>query len=132
MALSKNALAIGGWGMQILLMSDRMRERTALRRLLKQDPALNVIEEAGQVGGFLERVQDTQPDLVLLDWELVKSQVTDLAAARRALDQTLKIVAFGQGQEARQAAVAAGVNAFVSRKEPIERLLNTYVAFVKR
>jgi DNA-binding NarL/FixJ family response regulator len=101
-----------------------MGDRALLRRLLKRDPALNVIEEAGQVGGFLERLQDTQPDLVLLDWEVAKSQVTDLAAARRAFDQSLKVVAFGRGREARQAAEAAGVNAFVSREDPIERLLN--------
>lgn len=111
--------------MQILLMSDRMRERAALRRLLKQDSALNVIEETGQVGGFLERVRDTQPDLVLMDWELARFRAADLAAARRTLDRSLKVVAFGQGQEARRAAVVAGANAFVSREEPIEQLLNT-------
>jgi DNA-binding NarL/FixJ family response regulator len=109
--------------MQVLLVSNQ--EHTALRWLLEQDPALNVIGEVDKVGGLPERVRETQPDLVLLDLDWAEFRAAELAAVRRALDQSLKVVAFGQGQEARQVAVAAGANAFVSRKEPIERLLNT-------
>jgi two-component system response regulator DesR len=100
-------------------------EHGVLTRLLEQDPALNVIGEADEGRGFLELVREAQPDLVLLDWDLPEIRAADLAAARRSLKQPLRAVAFGQGQEARRTAVAAGVDAFVSREEPIERLLNT-------
>ena len=110
--------------MQILLASGSV-EHGALRQLLEQDPALNVIGEVDEGQGFLELVRETQPDLVLLNWDRPEIRSADLAAARRSLEQPLKAVAFGQGQEARRTAVAAGVDAFVSRGEPVERLLNT-------
>jgi DNA-binding NarL/FixJ family response regulator len=111
--------------MQILLADSHVKERTALRRLLEQDPELSVVGEAAEAKDLLTQVRLLHPDLVLFDWGLPGLEVSDLLSALYAVWCPVKVVAFGQHGEARQRAMAAGVDAFVSREDPVEWLLAT-------
>jgi DNA-binding response OmpR family regulator len=80
---------------------------------------------------LLFEVNDVQPDLVLLDWELPGLSGNGHLSALRALNSKLKVIALSGRPEARQAALTCGVDAFVSKVEPPERLLAA-VAFIRQ
>jgi DNA-binding NarL/FixJ family response regulator len=108
--------------MRVLLADNRTKERAALKRLLKQDPELCLVGEATEVKSLLAQAQAIHPDLVLLDWGLLVLGGADLLPD--LLGCSLKVVAFGEHAQARAEALAAGVDAFVSKQEPVEELLN--------
>jgi DNA-binding NarL/FixJ family response regulator len=117
--------------MRILLADNQARVRFALRALLDQQPGLTVVGEASEVGDTLLQVKTVQPDLVLLDWDLRGSWnnlhllvgVTELLLALHKVCPAVKIIALSARPELRPAILAAGVDAFVSKTDPPERLL---------
>jgi len=111
--------------MYVLLAGDLERERTALKRLLEQDSELNVVGEVTEAEALLAQLQESRPDLVLLEWGLPGLRATDLVPALHCLGRPVKVVVFGARSETQQEALAAGADAFVSKQEPVEELLNT-------
>ena len=109
--------------MRVLLADDQTKVRSALRLLLEQEPGLSVVGEAAEAEDLLAQAEATQPDLVLLDWELPGLRTDDQLSVLRALCPQLKVIALSGQPEARRAALSAGADAFVSKGEPPERLL---------
>ena len=110
-------------GMRVLLADDQSKVRSALRLILEHQPDLNVLGEAVDAQGLLDWVRLVCPDVVLLDWELPGLPRHDLLSALRGLCPHLKVIALSGRPEARQAALAAGADAFVSKGDPPEQLL---------
>ena len=126
--------------MRVLLADDQTKVRSALRLLLEQEPGLSVVGEADEAEGLLTQVQRTQPDVVLLDWELPGLRAADpstpstgsgassgqrLLSALRSVGCPLRVIALSGHVEACEEALAAGADAFVSKGDPPERLLTT-------
>lgn len=111
--------------MRVLLADNQARVRSALRRLLEQEPDFNVVGEVTEVEGLLNQMQTIHPDLVLLHWEMPGLQEADFLSNLHCLGCRLKVLAFSARREASQEALAAGADAFVSKGEPVEHLLNT-------
>jgi DNA-binding NarL/FixJ family response regulator len=109
--------------MRVLLADDRRKVRSALRLLLEQGPGLSVVGEVIEAQDLLAQVQVTHPDLVLLDWELPGLRTNGLLSTLRRACPDLCIIALSGRPEARRAALSAGVDAFVSKGDPPERLL---------
>ena len=117
--------------MRVLLADDQANVRSALRLLLAQEPDLDIAGEVTETEELLVQVEATCPDLVLLDWELPGTHATArptdagqrLILALRACCPGLKIIALSVYPEARQAALAAGVDSFVSKGDPPDQLL---------
>ena len=108
--------------MRILLADNQTRVRFALRTLLDQQPGLIVVGEAGETGDTLSQVEAVHPDLVLLDWDL-RGSVLELLPALYHMCPALKVIALSARPELRSAILAAGADAFVSKTDPPERLL---------
>ncbi len=112
-----------GAGMRILIADGQDRVRFALRVLLAQQPGLQVAGEASYGAGLLAQACAAGADLVLVDWELPGlAEAGGLPALRRACS-TLQVVVLSSRPGVRQAARAAGADAFVSKGDPPERLL---------
>jgi DNA-binding NarL/FixJ family response regulator len=109
--------------MRILIADDQSKVRFALRVLLERQPGLQVVGETSDTGDLLIQLSVTCPDLVLLSWELPGADEIDLLPAIRRICPKLPVIALSGRLEARQIATAAGVDAFVSKSEPPERLL---------
>ncbi len=109
--------------MRVLIADDRPQVRSALRLLLRQEPNLTVVGEAGDTEQLLELAAEQQPDLVLLDWELPGWDGFATLTELRAAQPELVVIALSGRPEARRAALEAGVDAFVSKGDPPERLL---------
>jgi DNA-binding NarL/FixJ family response regulator len=120
--------------MRILLADDQSDIRSALRLLLEQDEnAWHVIQEVENSKQLLEEVETMRPDLILLDWELQglvhsgrassKQPLPDIVGELKNLHPALKIMVLSGRMEAQAEALAAGADAFVSKGDPPERLL---------
>ena len=111
--------------MRILLADDQPKTRYALRLLLEREPELDVVGEAAEAETLLTQLETIQPDVVLLDWELPGLAVVGGLPAVRTICPQLLIIALSGRLEARRAALAAGVDAFVSKSKPPSQLLAT-------
>jgi DNA-binding NarL/FixJ family response regulator len=109
--------------MRILLADDQPRVRFALRALLDRQPGMEVVGEAMDGEGLLAQAKEACPDLVLFDWGLTRLAGIDLVSALREVCPNIVAVVISGRLRARQAALAAGADAFVSKADPPERLL---------
>lgn len=82
-----------------------------------------MIGEAAETEDLLAQVGTACTDLVLLDWELPDRGGAAILAGLRAARPGPVVIALSGRPEARRAALAAGADAFVSKRDPPERLL---------
>jgi two-component system response regulator DesR len=109
--------------MHILLADDQHSVRSALRLLLQQEADWGVVSEAVNAQELFDQVRVTAPDVVLLDWELPGLDSQIAVTALRELRPCLSIIALSGRPEARQPALDAGVEVFVSKGDPPEQVL---------
>jgi DNA-binding NarL/FixJ family response regulator len=98
-----------------------------MRLLLTQEPDVVVVGEAAHLDAVLAGVAACHPDLVVLDWELLRqspgqSGIAALDDLRMASPELFVVVLSGL-PEARREALAAGADVFVSKGDPPEKLL---------
>jgi DNA-binding NarL/FixJ family response regulator len=106
-----------------LLADDQPKVRFALRVLLERQPGLAIVGEATDRNDLLDRVATTLPDVVLLGWELPGMTAKDSLSRLRRIRPDLLVIALSGRCEARHAALSAGADAFVSKRDPPECLL---------
>jgi DNA-binding NarL/FixJ family response regulator len=117
--------------MQVLLADDQAKVRSAIRLLLDQEQDVEVVGEAVDATGLVDWVKVASPDLVLLDWELPGFEPSLLVRLRR-LCPSLSVIGLSGRPESRHAALSAGADAFVSKGDPPEELLEAIGACQKR
>jgi len=116
--------------MKILLADDNPEVRSALRLLLEQEPVLAMVTEAADTHALLVHLKENCPMVVLLDWELPGLHTSNVLMTIRSRCPELKIIALSSKFEARQEALAARVDAFISKAEPPEKILSTLWSFI--
>lgn len=110
--------------MRILIADDQPKVRFALHILLNRQPGIKVVGEVVDAHELLHMVQQTNPDLLLLDWELPGLTENGFLPNLQRTKPNLSIIALSGRSEASRAALAAGVNAFVSKVDPPDCLLS--------
>jgi two-component system response regulator DesR len=111
--------------MRVLVADNDPRVRTALNMLLKFEPELAIAGESTDASSLLAPAKELQPDLVLLDWELPGSSIAGLIERLREAETPCKVIILSRRPEADQAARSAGADAFVSKTDPADSLLET-------
>ena len=109
--------------MRILLADDQPQVRFALRVLLERQPGVDGVAEAIDAGELLQQIRATCPDLVLLAWGLPGMAMPDLISALHGTCPHLAVIALSGRPEARNPALEAGADGFVSKADPPEHLL---------
>lgn len=109
--------------MQILLADDQPKLRFGLRLLLEREPDYEIIGEAADAESLWSQLEALQPDLLLLDWELPGLSPANTLLRLHMAFPRLKVVALSGRLGARQIALTAGADAFVSKGSPPESLL---------
>lgn len=115
----------GTWGMRILIADDMPKVRTALQLLFQQQGRLNVVGAIARSADLVTSVKGLHPDPVLLDWELAGESTSAMLSELRRLEHPPSVVALSSEPEARDVALAAGVDAFISKSDPPEHILAT-------
>jgi DNA-binding NarL/FixJ family response regulator len=108
--------------MRILLADSQAKVRFALRVLLERQPGLVVVGEAASTQELLTHAALCCADLLLLDWNLV-GPAAELLETMRQDHPDLYVIVLSGRPEAREVALAAGADAFVSKGNPPEHLL---------
>jgi two-component system response regulator DesR len=108
--------------MRVLIADDQANVRSALRLILSQDAGMKVVGEVSSRDDLIASVRMATPDLVLLEWELINAEPGGPISALREAFPGLKIVAMSGRPESRPDALAAGVDGFISKVDPPNRL----------
>ena len=101
--------------MRILVTGCRAEGRSALELFLQNRPGLDVVAEAGDIQTLLTQAEAAQPDVILLDWDLCDRPLADLISALHLLESQPGLIVINAPAESKQAALAAGADAFVVR-----------------
>ena len=109
--------------MRILLADAQTKVRFALRVLLERPPGFEVVGDAACAEELFAHTAVSRPDVVLLDWSVAGTAADDLMLALRCSCPGLGVIVLSGRPEAREAALAAGADAFVSKGNPPEDLL---------
>ena len=109
--------------MQILVADKRSRIRFALRLLIEQATEHTIVDEVADVGSLSLKIQETMPDLVLLEWELSAERCGTLIASIKENNPQMKVVVLSSQPKWRRTALNSGADDFVSKGDSPERLL---------
>lgn len=118
--------------LRVVLADDQASVRSALHLLLAQEPGMEVVAETADATALLRAVDEREADLVLLDWELPGLPAAQLLRLLRYEQPLLKVVAMSSRPEARQAALEAQVDAFVSKNEGPQHVLSAILSPYRR
>jgi DNA-binding NarL/FixJ family response regulator len=106
----------------VLLAAPQSDVRAALRLLLL-DLNMGVVGEAADWSTTLALAPETQPDMVLVDWELIPlDSGNTLPQLRAVCPAAVVIVLISQLDARQQAALSAGADAFISKGEMPDRV----------
>lgn len=111
--------------MDILLVDDEARVRSALWLLLRQHADLSVVGEAEDVSQALSLIAMRQPDVLILDWDLLgdNGKRVTILQQMRAICPGLQVIALSLRPEARAIALKDGADIFVHKGDTPDRLV---------
>lgn len=116
---------------RVVLADATPKVRSALKLLLEQDEAMTVNTAVASARGLMEQVRVSCPDAILLDCDLSGLEVGEILPQLRSACPRVRVIALCSRPETRQAALSAGVDAFVCKDESPEKLLEVLRACLK-
>ena len=109
--------------MRILLAEHHPQVRRALQTLLKEEREYELVGQVADLKSLIEQAKLTQPDVVLLDWELPRCN-EGLMPSLRKIDCCPSLIVMSSQLENEEEALRVGADAFVSKGEPPQKLLD--------
>ena len=97
--------------------------RVSLQMLIDREPGLRVVGVAVRSTGLVRQVTAAQPDVLLLDWELVLSAPEAYIRKLKSVESQLAIIVLHVRPEIREEAQVAGTDYFFSKDSPPDQLL---------
>jgi DNA-binding NarL/FixJ family response regulator len=118
--------------MRILLADHHPQALWALRISLDETPEFDVVGEATDADGLIALLPNTSPHLVLMDWELPGKPVEDLIAELHQAQAKPFVVVMSSKPEYGRMLLNAGADAFVSKCDQPDWLLDVLHKFARR
>jgi DNA-binding NarL/FixJ family response regulator len=109
--------------MRIIVADQEPSTRSALRMLLAAQTDMDLVGEAADLVELLSEIKANDPDLVILDWDVLGQRIDRLLDLLELFHRPPTIIAIGVHAEDRKAAMDIGVAGFAYKGEPPERLL---------
>ena len=109
--------------MRILLADHHNQLRRALGSLIKVKTEYVVVGEARDWGELLSMATQTQPDVVLMDWELPGLAADNGLARLQNSNCCPKLIIMSSHFEIKEQVLEAGADDFVSKGDSPEKLL---------
>jgi len=97
--------------------------RIGLEMYLDREPGMRVVGIAIRSNGLVGQVGAAQPDVLLLDWQLVSSAPAEYIKNLHSIETHPHIVVLHVQPETRGEAETAGADGFVSKDSPPDQLL---------
>jgi DNA-binding NarL/FixJ family response regulator len=111
--------------MRVVLADGDADVRWALRLLLTHHLGMQVVGEVADAGDLWTQVQQTQPDLLVLDWGMLGARSGAALERLRLLSPGLRVIAISERPEAGRQALAAGADAFVCKADAPQQMVTT-------
>lgn len=110
---------------RILLADDHLLFRQGVRNLLSQEPDMEVVGEAGDAAEALARVDETRPDIVLLDVGMPGLSCFEAARQirREQPDTQVVFLSMYDDDDYLNQGVEAGARGYILKDSPIDQLL---------
>jgi len=105
---------------KVFLAAKQSGVRSALRLLL-QDLEMQVVGEANTWSAALSKASATQPDMLVVDWDLIPD-TSSLSDLRVTCPAATVIVLISHLDSRQQAALSAGADSFISKSETPDRV----------
>lgn len=104
---------------RILMVEDHPVVRLGLREIIRLEPDLDVVAEAGGIADGLQALRQHQPDLMVLDLVLADGSGFDLLRQARDEGMTLPVLVYSMCDEAVYAsqALKAGAQGYITKQE---------------
>jgi DNA-binding NarL/FixJ family response regulator len=97
--------------------------RLGIEMLIDNEPGFQVVGIAVRAEGLVSQVRACQPDIVLLEWHLVRLSPVSIFKEVHALESQPQIIIMDVNVETRQLAIACGADAFFGKDFPGDQLL---------
>ena len=118
--------------MRIILADHHTPALWALKTMLEEEPEFDPVGEALDAESLLMLAQKHTADLILVDRELPGGHIKDLIASLHALDPRPVVVVMSGASQYSRMALNAGADAFVSKGDEPDLLLETLHQYAER
>ena len=118
--------------MHLILADHHPQALWALKTTLQEKSNLVVIGEAKDAAELLAMVIENPPDLALIDWELPGKPIEDLITELHRCKPKPAVIVMGSQPEYGRMLLKAGADAFVSKSDQPDWLLETLQKFQRR
>ena len=118
--------------MHILLADHHPNALWALKTLLQEEPGLEVVGEAVDGENLINLSEMHHPDLILIDRDLPGSPIEDLIAMLHRTVPKPTVIVMSSNPEHGRLLLKAGADAFVSKGEQPDWLLDILRSYRKR
>jgi len=108
---------------RVLIVDDQPRARQSVTALLATDPHIEDVRQASSGDEALRLMEQSLPDLVLLDARMPDMDGIAVTFEIKQRWPRIKVIVLSLYTEYRNAALAAGADAFVSKGDPPNDLL---------
>ena len=112
--------------MRLILAAGDSDLRLALQLLLTEEPNVDVVGTASTEPGLLALLNTYQVDLVILDMDLLSKNSHNLISKIKNSESNPKIILLKDEKADQQVISELGVDAYVNKGEPPERLLAAF------
>ena len=112
--------------MRIILAAREADLRLASQLLLTEEPNVDVVGTASTVSGILALLKTYQVDIVVLDSTLLSKETSEWITKIKNSKSKPKIILLSHTDLSPQTISEIGVDAFVSKMEPPERLVSAF------
>jgi DNA-binding NarL/FixJ family response regulator len=118
--------------MRIILADSDETTLWALRVMLQEEASLEIVGEAPDAPGLQKTAEENKADLILMDRKLPGGPIETLIRELHAHVPRPIVVVMSSSSEDSRLAIRAGADAFVSKGDEPEWLLETLRHFAKR
>lgn len=109
--------------MRIFIATRDSAFRMALELLLESEPGMVVIGMYDRADGLLTILGASQPEVLLLDYELTQQATIQIISDLHSPERHPKIIVFSTDPLVRDPILAAGAEGFINKNYPPDKLL---------
>jgi two-component system, NarL family, response regulator NreC len=110
---------------KVLLADDSEIMREAIKKLLEDEPRIQIVGEASSFGSAMQLVADLKPDVLLLDLHLPQKRELPAPMVKSQLNciKNTLAISFANDEEARSLAASYGAAALLDKMSLYDELL---------
>jgi DNA-binding NarL/FixJ family response regulator len=111
--------------MKILIVDDHALVRLGLAQLIADEPDLEVCGDACDVPEALERIRESQPDLVIVDISLQRGNGIELTKTLKTRHPKVKVLIASMHDESlfAERALRAGARGYINKQEATDKVI---------